>query len=224
MHSLISRSNGRLAFGAVFVAAVLGWQPGASACGFVTYSGRATVVNFHGTLLGASGKVVVADTGELSPSGDTRDATVASFSNPGPLKIQSFTAFATTSGVNNTAASQAAAGKFQLEIPGLKIFAADIEAHTAAHCQASTRLINTSGSARMGHLSINNVPMDFPTKENMKMTIPGVATIIFNEKIRSTHSIDINAMHVTLPGAPALGGAEMILAHADSGIPICGTK
>jgi hypothetical protein len=188
----------------------------------VQYSGRATVIDTTVKVLTANAHVVVADTGALDPWGTTRDATVATVDNPPPVELHSRTMEAVTSGSNGTSASSAEVEKLLLGLPGLKITADVIEAHSAAKCSQETQTVATSGGSTIVNLKINGTPVAYMPKPNQKYTIPGVATITLNEQYRpDVNTIVVNAIHVVVPGAPGIASANVIVSHAESGINSC---
>lgn len=195
---------------------------GAAVAHDLKYSGRATVLRANAELLTTTTKVVLADTGEIDPTGTTRDATVLTFDNPPPLEVHSKTAHAIASGSNGTSAATAAVEKLVIKLPGLSISADVIEANSRAVCSRESQTVATSGSSHIVNLVVNGRAIAPPPRPNTKITIPGVATIILDE--RSNPDVNtqvVNAIHVIVPGMPKVLSADIVVSHAESGIITC---
>lgn len=202
-------------------ALLLGLWHGTASAGQITYGGRATVINAGASIATINASVVEADTGELAPSGAERDATVASVNNPAPLQIDSQTLSAQTVGYNNLATSDASVENLQLVLPGLNLVAGVVQAYTQAEC-GSGGLPAVDGGASVVDLTINGKAYRIDNKPNQAITIPGVATVIIDERtITSSNNITVNAIHVKLAGVPKLLGADVVISHADSQIYGC---
>jgi len=206
--------------GALF-AGLLAWHAVATAHD-VTYSGRATVLRATAQLLTSSTRISLADTGEIDPTGTTRDATVVSFSNPPPLAVASRTARAIASGASGTSAATAAVEKLIVSLPGLKISADVIESSTRAVCDQTTQTVKAGGGSRIVNLVINDQVITPPPRPNTKIEIPNVATVILDERRRpDVNSIVVNAIHVIVPGLPNVVKADIIVSRSESGILSC---
>lgn len=204
------------------VAALCSWQS-AHACGGVTaYSGRATVVNAQANLLKSSTKVVVADTGEIDPTGTTRDATVATFDNPPPTEVHSQTLTAVASGDNDVSASTAAVQKIVIKTGTVTIKADLIEADSEARCHEDSMTVSTAGTANIVNLTVNGKGITWNHKANDKRTLIGIGTLIMNEQTHpDVNTISVNAIHLIIPGVPGVAGADVVISHAQSGILTC---
>ncbi len=219
-----------LGFGAAFFLILLGSWPHASLAtgtgpnppGTVLYAGRATVLRANVNLLTSNTKVLLADTGELDSSGGTKDATVVTFRNPPPLKVQSRTASAITSGADNVSASSAAVEKLLVDTGSLKVTARVIQANSRAECDPESGTVSVHGSSTIVNLRINDQLIPVSDEPNSTTVIPGVATVIINERFRpDVNSIVVNAVHIIVPGAPGVANADIVISHAESGILIC---
>src|SRR5581483_5424671 len=167
-------SRTRLVAPVLVAAAICSWQS-AHACGGVTaYSGRATVVNAQANLLKSSTKVVVADTGEIDPTGATRDATVVTFDNPAPTEVHSQTLSAVASGDNDVSAASAAVQKLVIKAHGVTIKADLIEADSEARCHEDSMTVSTAGMANLVNLTINGKGITWNHKVNDKRTLIGI--------------------------------------------------
>lgn len=187
----------------------------------VLYSGRATVIDTTVKLLTSNTHLVLGDTGNLEPSGATRTDTVLTLDNPAPLEVHSRTVDAVTSGAEGTSASSAEVEKLLINLPGLKVTADVLEAHTTAICDRPSMTVATSGGSTIANLSINGKAVPFNGKPNQKIKL-GVATIILNEQYRpDVNTQVVNALHVQVPGAPGVASADVIVSHAESGILTC---
>jgi len=188
----------------------------------VRYSGRATVLRVTTQLLTTTTRLVLADTGEIDPTGTTRDATVLTFDNPPPLDVHSKTAKSIASGANGTSAASSEVERLMINLPGLRIAADVIEAHTRADCDQESQTVKRGGSSRIVNLMINDQVIAPPPRPNTKIEIPDVATIILDERRRpDVNTQVINAIHVIIPGVPGVARSDVIIAHAESGILSC---
>ncbi|HZP11310.1 MAG TPA: choice-of-anchor P family protein [Nevskiaceae bacterium] len=215
-------SRTRLVAPVLVAAAICSWQS-AHACGGVTaYSGRATVVNAQANLLKSSTKVVVADTGEIDPTGATRDATVVTFDNPAPTEVHSQTLSAVASGDNDVSAASAAVQKLVIKAHGVTIKADLIEADSEARCHEDSMTVSTAGMANLVNLTINGKGITWNHKVNDKRTLIGIGTLIMNEQTHpDVNTISVNAIHLIIPGVAGVAGADIVISHAQSGILTC---
>lgn len=211
----------RAGLAGLLIAGLLAWH-GAATAHDVTYSGRATVLRANVSLLTTSTRVVLADTGEIDPTGGTRDATLLTFANPPPLQVFSRTAKAIASGSGGTSAASAAVENLVVSIPGLKITADVIEADTRAICDQETQTVRRAGSSRIVNLVINDQAIAPPPRPNTRIEIPNVATVILDERRRpDANTLVVNAIHVIVPGMPDVVRADIVVSHAESGILSC---
>lgn len=186
------------------------------------YSGRATVVNIGANAATLAGRVVLGDTGELDPSGMTREDTAVTLTNPAPVELSSKTITAITSGANYVSASSAAVEKLALKVGTLSIGADVVEANSSATCDPYTMTVATAGSSTITNLRINGKAYAVSGKPNQKISIPGVATIIINEQTQlDWNTIAVSALHVIVPGVPGVASADVVISYARSGILTC---
>src|SRR6185312_7292463 len=87
---------------ATLIAGALSSMPLSALAADVFYSGRATGINGQSTITGTNQEVLVADVG-MSCQGLPHDETVASFSNPAPLKVSADNIKVHTLGKNSVA-------------------------------------------------------------------------------------------------------------------------
>ena len=184
----------------------------------ISYDGRATVVDATAQLGTVSAKVVVADTGELDPSGAPRDATVATLSNPPPLQIQAQALTAHTEGGYDTSTSYAAITKLAINLPGLAITADVVQANSQAQCL--NYLPSVQGSANVVNLTVNGISYPGTGQPNQTINL-GLAKIVLNEQMPSATAITVNAIHISVPGLPGLLGTDVVISHAESSIEGC---
>src|SRR5579859_594238 len=146
-------------------AAMLG--AGSANASAIVYSGRATVANVTATLVLLNPKVVIGDTGELDPSGATRDATSAAVTVPAPIVVQTGTLSAYTSGTGKVSASSAAVQKVHLNVAGLLQVDADaVDAASSAQCTAG-KTSSLHGSSSVARLTINGILINAAVQPNV---------------------------------------------------------
>jgi hypothetical protein len=95
-----------------------------------------------------------------------------------------------------------------LEVPGLRLEAASLEAHSEARCnEARPGRELTSGSSSVAGLSINGQGQTVTGAPNQTFEIPNVGTVIVNEQAKTGRDFRANALHVKLldPSKPLSG-------------------
>lgn len=196
----------RLAFVASLVA-FLALGGAVPALADTTYSGRAAAVFVNSAV---TGPVYLSDTGELPPSGGAQGASLLSATVPGVLSANVLNAF--TGGASGNARSSASL--FEADVlPGhpAHLTASFVRSQTEATCDGLT------GSSEILNLTFGGQNVVVSGQPNQTVTIPGVATLIINEQVRTVNGhygeIRVNAIHLTVPGV-----AEVILSSAKSDI------
>lgn len=182
-----------------------------------SFSGRAFAASVTTPL---TGTLVISDTGELSPSGgsrnetflDTRDLGLAPVNNVLTAEVLP----ASTSGASGKAESSASLANVVV-LPGnqAQVTASFLRAESQATCSAA------SGSSEIAELTFGGQKVAVTGEPNQTVAIPGVATLIINEQTTSTNGthrqITVNAVHVIVPGV-----ADVILASTESDINCIG--
>src|SRR5713101_7363438 len=203
--------------------ALLVWPPGLLAWTqpAVAFSGQATVL--RATVLGIT--TTVSDTGPLPASGGALQTSLLSASVPGLLTAD--VAHASTIGQADRARSEASVADVSLTAGGNTIAASFLRSSAMAVCTTGGPAV--SGSSEIGDLVINGQTIAVSGQPNQTITLP-VGEVIINEQSSSvsgnTGSITVNALHVIVPGALGVAGADVVVssAHADvtcQGVPAC---
>ena len=169
------------------------------------YSGRATGVSIHTSLLDTS----FADTGDLPPQGGVVDATPVTV-DASLAKAEVF--LAVTEGLDNVAQSEAAAATVRLLPEGPNEVTADfVRSVSTATCNAAI------GQSEIANLKLGGKAVDVSTAPNQVLTVPGVLKLVINEQIDASHDgtsdMTVNALHLTL-----VTGEAVIVSHAHSDI------
>jgi hypothetical protein len=189
------------------------------------YHGRATVVDAKLKLLTSNSRLVVSDTGFLDSAGGTKEETVLTIVNPPPLDVRSQTARAITSGADNVSSSNAVVERLSVKIPGLTVSAEVLEANTWAKCSPETQTVKTRAGSQIIGLMINDNAIPANPPPNTKIEIPGVATVILNQRRKlDANTVSANAVHIIVHDVADAGllKSDIVIAHAESGITSCG--
>jgi hypothetical protein len=206
---------------AVLIVALLGWQADALASN-VFFSGRA--IGAVGTVKAGTvnASIVLADN-QMSCNGVPQEETVASVNNPSPIKLVSQTVATYTLGRDNTSTSTASIQNLNLGIPDLNIKVSAIATNAQVHCDfvpthstpSGLRAKYTvTGGSDIGTVSINGEGTAITGEANQTIEVPGVATIIFNEQIRSSHSIIVSGVHIKLLDESYPANGDIVLAYS----------
>src|SRR6266851_2843867 len=198
--------------------ALLVWPPGLLAWTqpAVAFSGQATVLGITTT---------VSDTGPLPSSGGALQTSLLSISFPGLLTAD--VAHASTIGQADRARSEASVADVSLTAGGNTIAASFLRSSAMAVCTTGGPAV--SGSSEIADLVINGQTIAVSGQPNQTITLP-VGEVIVNEQSSSvsgnTGSITVNALHVIVPDALGVAGADVVVssAHADvtcQGVPAC---
>jgi len=203
--------------------ALLVWPPGLLAWTqpAVAFSGQATVL--RATVLGIT--TTVSDTGPLPSSGGALQTSLLSISFPGLLTAD--VAHASTIGQADRARSEASVADVSLTAGGNTIAASFLRSSAMAVCTTGGPAV--SGSSEIADLVINGQTIAVSGQPNQTITLP-VGEVIINEQSSSvsgnTGSITVNVLHVIVPDALGVAGADVVVssAHADvtcQGVPAC---
>lgn len=193
--------------------------------GVIRYSGRATVLDARLSLLTSNSRLVLGDTGEINPTGETRENTLLTVDNPPPLEVRSKTVTAIASGAGGISAASAAVEKLALNASALRVTADVIEASSTAECTLESSTVATRGSSSIANLQINGRPINVSGMPNQRIVIPLVATIVINEQTNpDVNTITVTALRITVPGLRGVVGSEVIVSRATSGILTCSGK
>ena len=198
-----------------------------------TYSGRGEAVSVQLKVLSIPLAVNLVDTGQLDSTGGFKEATpLLTIGQPTllpQLLLNAAVADATTSGLGTEATSWASVAAVNLGLgpvtpTALTVSADVLQATSKADCNGDGS-VALSGSSIIANLVINGSVIPITGMPNQTITLPGLATIIINEQIKTANSITVNALHIKLipPGsllAPILSG-DVIIAHADSDLSQC---
>ena len=183
-----------------------------------TYSGDAFAAYVN---TAATGPIYVSDTGQLSPSGGSRNDALLDTGELGLATLNSVLVAevlaASTSGASGTAESAASLANLVV-LPGsaAQVTASFVRAQTKATCSGG------SGSSEIADLTFGGRSIAVTGASNQTITLPGGAELIINEQTTTEngtfHQIQVNALHLIVPGV-----AEVILSSAESDINCTGT-
>ena len=148
---------------------------------------------------------ILADTGTLADANDARDATGATGAIPSVLSAE--TLHAVTVGLSDRAVSEVSLTNLGVRV-GVTDIAADV---VMARALAAAGAMPT-GSALIGNLSINGVPVMVTGSPNQTIPIPG-GQVVVNEQRVSSRGATVNALHATV-----FGVADVVIASATAGM------
>ena len=192
-----------------------------------TFSGRATVISgqVEGITVGP-----LADTGDVSPSGDHLDRTVLTYPIPGVTDptngaLSAEVLHAAVVAHGNHSHAEAMVASFSLSAAGQRIGASFLSARADARCNAGTATV--SGSAEVVDLKLNDQTITITGGVGQTIPLLGLGAIIINEQVFSASAgsgdITVNALHVMLTD-PATGKrTDVVVASAHADIA-CGTN
>jgi len=204
--------------GILFVLVIAGLIGPPPAQAQTSFSGRAFAA-FVNTPL--TGPMYISDTGQLPPSGgsrddallDTRDLNLPTLNSLLMAEVLA----ASTSGASGKARSSASLANVVV-LPGspAQVTASFVRAETEATCSG------VSGGSEIADLTFGGMTIMVTGEPNQTVTLPGGATLIINEQTTASNGtsrqIQVNALHLIVPGV-----AEVILASAESDINCPGT-
>ncbi|MGH2490573.1 MAG: choice-of-anchor P family protein, partial [Candidatus Limnocylindria bacterium] len=210
----------------VFFAGLLAWTtpPTAALAASTTFSGRATVVS--GTVAGIP-IGPLADTGEISPSGDAREVTVLEYPisglpdpTNGALTAEVLHAAVVAGG--NSSRAEASVANLALRAAGQSVGADFLMARASATCNGSSATV--TGSSEIASLTVNGQSITVSGDANQTISLPGLGRIVINEQVTGSSAsanegdITVNALHVVL-----VGGTDLVVASAHADIACGGT-
>lgn len=201
----------------MLLVALSGWQNAALA-GDVFYSGRATGVT--GTLTVSSvTKKILLSRNDMSCQGLAKEETISAIDNPTPLGVKAKTITTYTLGRDGVALAQAAVEDLVLDFPGLKLSASLVDAYSEVRCENGIPI--PTGNSNILNVVINGQARSLTAAPNQTITIPNVATIIFNEQVKWKREFKANAIHIKLfnPDTPANG--NIIISETKAKISSC---
>ena len=216
-----------IVIGLVFFAGLLAWTtpPTAALAASTTFSGQATAV--RGTVAGIP-VGPLADTGPISPSGDTREATVLEYPivglpDPTGGALTAQVLHATVVAGGDSSSAEASVASFALSAAGQSIAASFLMARASATCSGSAATV--TGSSEIADLMVNNQSVEVTGRANQTISLPaGLGKIVINEQVTGSSAsanegdITVNALHVLIPGV-----AEFVVASAHADIACGGT-
>lgn len=185
-------------------------QPSQASAASNTFSGRATVVD----AAVAGQHIVLADTGPVSASGGSLEASLLDASVPGLLSAQVLHASTVAQGDN--ARSMASVADLALTVAGSSISASFVRASARASCGGAKASV--SGSSEVVALTINGSTTTVSGEVGQTVPLPGGGSVIINEQTTGTSAngsggeITVTALHVIVPG---LADVIVSRAHAD---------
>jgi hypothetical protein len=184
-------------------------SPKTAAAQCSTFGGRATVVQANG--LGIL-PVALADTGNINSTGGTNQASLLNVSVPGLLLGDVL--HATAIGGGSASQSEASIANVNLTVAGNTISAGFVMSRANAFC-GSARTIN--GITEVDGLVVNGQSVGVTGFANQTVSLPGGAWIIINEQTGSSSSgsIQVNALHVTVPGV-----ADVVTASSSAAVSV----
>jgi hypothetical protein len=211
-----------LLFSLGLIASSSGTQVAAAAA--TTFSGRAFAV--QATVLGTT-VGPLADTGEVNPNGDSREAAVLEYPIPGLPDPSGGVATAEvlhTAVVahGNTSTAEASVANVTVSAAGQSITADFLMARASAECNGGTA--TATGSSEIVGLTVNGAPTTVGTAPNETITLPAGGRVVINEQVmdargsKGKRGITVNAIHLVVPGV-----ADVVVASAHADIA-CGAN
>src|SRR5712691_3168286 len=166
------------------------WAAPTALAGANTFSGRAFALggNVEGIQLGP-----VADTGNVSPGGDSLHACLLAYpsdsgcalGSPAPdvtggaLKAEVLHAAVVAQG--NASRSEASLASLALSAAGQTIAAEFLAARAKAECNNGTAAI--AGSSEIASLTLNGQQIEVKGAVNQTVALPGIGSIVINEQV-----------------------------------------
>lgn len=184
----------------------------AQAVSTTTFSGEATAVRATVPLVSPT-PIVLGDTGPLPSTGGAQDATLLDVTVPQLLTAEAI--HAATVGQGDRSRAEASIAAVNLTVAGNTITADFLTSRALALCTSSGPAV--SGSSELVTLSVNNQSVTIAGTPNQTAPLPAGGSIIINEQKSATSgTIDVNALHIIVPGI-----ADVVVAssHADIGCP-----
>ena len=178
--------------------------PAIAATLLVAWSSVAHADNYGGRGCGAqSGPTRYCDTGPLPPGGGSlqanESAIVAGILSTGP-------AHSTCEGANGTSHSTASVNAVVVTRLLVQILTCSaLSSQSTASCDGLT------GSSTISSLVFAGVAVTVTGQANQVVSVPGVGTLTINEKIMTSTSIRVNALHLVL-----VTGEDLILGGCES--------
>ena len=153
----------------------------------------------------ALGTTTLADSGTLTSTSDSRDATLAVGGVPSVLSAEALRAV--TVGWSDQVVSEASLANVAMTVGGTGISAGVVLARVLAAADAPA-----AASSTIGDLAINGIPVQVTGDPNQGIAIPG-GQLVINEQIVSLSGTTVNALHATV-----FGVADVVVASATAGI------
>src|SRR5713101_674636 len=192
----------------LMLAGLLTWPAtGLAQLGGSTVVGSASAV--QATVLGILGTgttTVLAGTGTLGGSHDTRDTSMDTGSIPSTLNAETLSTD-TISWVDEVD-SEASLTNLNMTVAGIGITADLVMAQASQVLGAAG-----SGTSYIDNLSINGMPVAVTGAPNQTIWVSGGQVIINEQTISSTGTAVVNALHVAITGV-----ADVVIASATAGI------
>ncbi len=157
-------------------------------------------------ILGTGTTTVLADTGTLGGTNDSRDASMDTGSIPSTLDAETLSAD-TISWVDEVD-SEASLANLNMTVAGIGITADSVMARASQVLGAAG-----SGSSTLSNLAINGTPIAVTGDPNQTIWVPGGQVIINEQTISPTGAAVVNALHVAITGV-----ADVVVASATAGI------
>ncbi len=157
-------------------------------------------------ILGTGTTTVLADTGTLGGTNDSRDASMDTGSIPSTLDAETLSTD-TISWVDEVD-SEASLANLNMTVAGIGITADSVMARASQVLGAAG-----SGSSTLSNLAINGTPIAVTGDPNQTIWVPGGQVIINEQTISSTGTAVVNALHVAITGV-----ADVVIASATAGI------
>src|SRR2546430_11577205 len=186
---------------------VLCW-PKTAAAQCSTFGGRATVVQANG--LGIV-PIVLSDTGNIDSAGGAKDASLLNVSVPGLLLGEVL--HATAIGGGGSSRSEASIANLNLTVAGNTISADFVMGRANAFCGSPGTTVN--GITEVHGLVVNCQSIGVTGFANQIVSLPGGGSIVINEQTGSysSGSIQVNALHVRVPGV-----ADVVTASSSAAV------
>jgi hypothetical protein len=190
--------------GVVAVLAALCFLPTASRASDIFYSGQATGVEGQVSVGDTDADVLLANIG-MSCQGLPREETLASISNPAPIKLASQNVHVYTLGKDGKAVADATMGNLNVSVEGINVSAQSVGSHARAVCDVASGNVTLSGHSDYTNVTVNGQSIDPRTKRSIQ--IPNVGYVYFDQHRNYGNEMRVYAIHIRVdnPSTSARG-------------------
>jgi hypothetical protein len=185
-----------------------------AASGNTSFSGQATVIQVSDPL---TPSIVLVDTGPLSSSGGSQEASLLNAAVPGVLTAEVL--HATTIGQGDRSRSEASVANLALTLGGHSVMAEFLMSRAIAVCGPGGA--SASGDSEIVGLVVDNQSVAVSGQPNQTVILPdGTGQVVINEQSSARRGdVTVNALHVTVNTPAGRADAIVASAHADITCP-----